>query len=106
MYVAVMMAVAEATSPQGSMLGAVITLLFYGVAPVALVMYLLSTPARRRALRAAEAQADAARADEAQKAQAAQSTLAEMAPVEQTLSEATKQVTHTETGSAPGSQPH
>src|SRR5690606_34366289 len=55
MYVAVMMAVAEAFSPQGSVLGAVITLLLYGIAPLALVMYLLGTPARRRVRRAAEA---------------------------------------------------
>lgn len=61
MYVAVMMAVAEAFSPQGSVLGAVFTLLLYGIAPLALVMYLLGTPARRRALRAAEkAEAEAA----------------------------------------------
>lgn len=67
MYVALMMAMAEATSPQGTVLGAVITLLFYGVGPVALVMYVLSTPARRKALRAREAQAQAsahARPDE------------------------------------------
>lgn len=56
MYVAVMMTVAEATHPQGTVLGAIITFLFYGVAPVAIVMYILSTPARRRARRAAEAQ--------------------------------------------------
>lgn len=55
MYVAVMMAVVEAFSPQGSVLGAVFTLLLYGIAPIALVMYLLNTPARRRARRAAEA---------------------------------------------------
>ncbi|RZI81388.1 MAG: hypothetical protein EOP38_19455 [Rubrivivax sp.] len=54
MYVAVMMAVAEAFSPQGSVLGAVFTLLLYGIAPLALVMYLLATPARRRQRRAAE----------------------------------------------------
>lgn len=54
MYVALMMALAEATSTQGSVLGAIIILLMYGVAPVSLVMYLLATPARRRARRAAE----------------------------------------------------
>lgn len=54
MYVAVMMAVAEASSPQGSILGAVFTLLLYGIAPLALVMYLLATPARRRARKRAE----------------------------------------------------
>lgn len=64
MYVAVMMAVAEAFSPQGSVLGAVFTLLLYGIAPLALVMYLLATPARRRQRRAAEhAEWQAARTD-------------------------------------------
>jgi hypothetical protein len=56
MYVALMMSMAEATSPQGTVLGAVITFLFYGVGPLALVMYLLGTPARRRALRQREAE--------------------------------------------------
>jgi hypothetical protein len=55
MYVAVMMALAEATSPQGSVLGALITLVFYGLAPMALVMYLLGTPTRRKARLAAQA---------------------------------------------------
>lgn len=59
MYVAVMMAMAEATASNGTILGAIVTLIFYGVLPAALVMYLLSTPARRRARLAAEAQADA-----------------------------------------------
>ncbi len=57
LYVTLMMAVAEATSSQGTILGAIITLLLYGVAPVSLAMYLLGTPARRRALRAREAAA-------------------------------------------------
>ena len=35
-YVALMMAVAEANHPQGSLLGAVITFVLYGVGPVAL----------------------------------------------------------------------
>jgi hypothetical protein len=55
LYVVVMMATAEATSSNGTVLGAVITLLLYGLLPVALVMYLLATPARRRAQRAREA---------------------------------------------------
>lgn len=54
-YVVLMMSLAEATSPQGSWLGATITFIFYGVAPLSLLMYLLGTPARRRALRRAEA---------------------------------------------------
>lgn len=60
MYVAVMMALAEAFNPQGSILGGVITLLLYGVAPLALLMYLLNTPMRRRRLREQERQAEIA----------------------------------------------
>ena len=48
MYVAVMMAIAEATHSQGSVLGAIITLLLYGVLPLGLVLYIMGTPARRR----------------------------------------------------------
>lgn len=66
MYVALMMAVAEATHSNGTLLGAVMTFLLYGLLPAGLLMYVLSTPARRRAkhLRemqeTAEAQARAA----------------------------------------------
>ncbi|QPF72866.1 hypothetical protein G8A07_07925 [Roseateles sp. DAIF2] len=55
LYVALMMALAEAVSSQGSVLGAIVTFLFYGLLPVAIVMYLLGTPARRAARRRAEA---------------------------------------------------
>ena len=51
LYVTMMMAVAEATSPVGSVLGAVVTFLLYGLGPAALVGYILGTPARRRAAR-------------------------------------------------------
>lgn len=54
-YVALMMAVAEATHSTGTLLGALITFVLYGLLPVALVVYLLGTPARRRARRAREA---------------------------------------------------
>ena len=54
MYVALMMALAEATSTQGSILGAVITFFMYGLGPLALVLYLMGAPARRRALQAKE----------------------------------------------------
>lgn len=53
-YVALMMSVAEATNTNGSVLGAVITFLLYGVGPAALLMYILGTPARRRKRRALE----------------------------------------------------
>jgi len=56
LYVTLMMAVAEATSSTGTLLGAIITFVLYGLAPVSLVMYLLLTPARRRKRRAREAQ--------------------------------------------------
>ena len=53
-YVALMMAAAEATSPQGTVFGAFITLLFYGVLPLGLLLYILGTPGRKRRQRAAE----------------------------------------------------
>lgn len=55
LYVALMMAVAEASASNGSILGAVFTFVLYGLAPTALVMYVLGTPARKRALKAQEA---------------------------------------------------
>lgn len=56
MYVVVMMAAAEATSTNGSLLGALVTLVLYGVLPLSIVMYLLYTPARRRARKALQQQ--------------------------------------------------
>jgi len=55
LYVTVMMAVVEANSPNGTLLGALITFLLYGAGPIALVMYVMGTPARRRAIKAREA---------------------------------------------------
>lgn len=54
LYVALMMAAAEALHPDGTVLGASFTFLLYGLGPAALVAYLLDTPARRRARKAAE----------------------------------------------------
>jgi predicted membrane channel-forming protein YqfA (hemolysin III family) len=54
LYVALMAAVAEATSPAGSVVGAIFTFVLYGAGPVALVAYILATPARKRAIRARE----------------------------------------------------
>jgi hypothetical protein len=56
LYVSLMMSVAEATNTTGTVLGAIITFLLYGAGPVALLMYILGTPARRKAIRAREAQ--------------------------------------------------
>ncbi|MDM7456480.1 MAG: hypothetical protein P3W97_004315 [Tepidimonas sp.] len=50
-YVVVMMTIAEALSPQGSVLGAFFTLLLYGVGPMGLAIYLMGTPLRRKARR-------------------------------------------------------
>lgn len=61
-YVVLMMAVAEAMSPQGTVIGAIFTFLLYGLLPLAIVLYILGTPGRRRAIKAAEAAADAAAA--------------------------------------------
>ena len=64
-YVALMMALVEATSTQGTVLGAIVTLLLYGVLPISIVLYLLGTPHRKKArqrqeqLERAEAQAQA-----------------------------------------------
>jgi hypothetical protein len=54
-YVVLMMAVVEATSSNGTVLGAIFTFLLYGALPLSIVMYLLGTPGRRRARHAAEA---------------------------------------------------
>jgi hypothetical protein len=51
------MAVAEATAPNGTVLGAVFTFLLYGALPLSIVLYLLGSPARRRARKRAEASA-------------------------------------------------
>ena len=57
MYVVLMMTIAEAMSPQGTVIGAVFTLLLYGVLPLSIVMYVLGTPGRRKLRQRAEAQA-------------------------------------------------
>jgi len=60
LYVVLMMALAEALSTQGTVLGAVVTFVLYGLLPLSLVLYVMGTPGRRRARLAAEAQADPA----------------------------------------------
>ena len=63
LYVVVLMAVVEASSSTGTVLGAFFTLLLYGVLPLSIVLYLMATPARRRARRAAEQAANASLPD-------------------------------------------
>ena len=54
-YVVLMMSIAEATNTTGSLLGALITFLIYGLLPLSLVLYIMRTPARKRAIKAKEA---------------------------------------------------
>ena len=56
LYVALMMALAEAMHANGTVLGAIVTFLFYGLLPTGLVMYVMGTPLRRKARLAAEAE--------------------------------------------------
>ena len=65
LYVTLLMALAEAFGSQGSVLGAIITFVFYGLLPMALVVYLMNAPARRRRIKEREAaeQEDARIAD-------------------------------------------
>lgn len=81
-YVVVLMAVAEATSSNGTLVGALVTFVLYGVLPLSIVVYILGTPGRRRQVHArnmqeraeweankAAAAVEAAAADRAQPSQ-------------------------------------
>lgn len=63
LYVALMMAITET-----SVVAGVATFLFYGLAPLALVLYILGTPGRRRRRREAEAADQANQAKQVDKA--------------------------------------
>ena len=63
-YVVLMMSVAEATNTTGTVLGAMVTFVLYGVLPVTLVVYLMGAPGRNKAIKKR-------RAEELQQAQAA-----------------------------------
>ena len=71
LYVTILMAVAEATSPTGSVLGAIVTFGLYGLLPMSILVYILGTPGRKRKIHAREMQERAAAA------QAGASALAE-----------------------------
>jgi hypothetical protein len=58
-YVVLMVAVAEASSSNGTLLGAALTFLLWGLLPLSIVVYLMGSPARRRARRALEEAAEA-----------------------------------------------
>ncbi len=59
-YVVLMMSVAEATAANGTVLGALVTFVLYGLLPLGIVLYIFGTPGRKRARRAAEAASEAA----------------------------------------------
>ena len=58
-YVVLMMSVAEATNTTGTVLGAIITFVLYGLGPCGLVVYLMRTPARKKALKQRRAEEQA-----------------------------------------------
>ena len=53
--VTVVMAMAEASSPQGTVIGALVTLWFFGFLPLGLVLYLMTSLSRAKVRRAAAA---------------------------------------------------
>lgn len=62
LYVVLMAALVEATSSVGTVLGAIITFVLYGLLPLSIVVYIFGTPARKRALHAQAMAERAARA--------------------------------------------
>ena len=64
LYVVLMAALVEATSNVGTVLGAVVTFVLYGLLPLSIVMYILGTPGRTRALHAPPMAARAANSAE------------------------------------------
>lgn len=65
LYVTLMMAVAEATNSNGTVLGALVTFVLYGLLPIGLVLYFMGTPARKRARLAQEARENQVHTDAA-----------------------------------------
>ncbi|GKT20785.1 hypothetical protein [Acidovorax sp. SUPP3334] len=85
LYVTLLMAVAEAMAPNGTVLGAIITFALYGLLPMSIAVYILGTPGRKRAIHARQlaerdAQAAAARNTEAAVAATKPVEPAEVAP--------------------------
>lgn len=64
LYVSLMMAVAEATNTNGTVLGAIVTFVLYGLLPIGLILYFMGSKGRRRAIKAREV-AELAKAAEA-----------------------------------------
>jgi flagellar basal body-associated protein FliL len=55
LYVSLMMAVAEATHSNGTVLGALVTFVLYGLLPIGIIVYVMGSKGRRRAAKAREA---------------------------------------------------
>lgn len=88
MYVVLMMSVAEATNTTGTLLGAIVTFVLYGLLPMGIVAYIFGTPARKRKIKAQEQAELAAWQAQQAAAQTAASTSADS------------------TGPTPSTQPH
>jgi hypothetical protein len=54
-YVTLLMSVAEANNTNGTLLGAIVTFILYGILPTALMVYLMGAPQRNKARKAKEA---------------------------------------------------
>lgn len=54
LYVSLMMAVAEATNTNGTVLGALMTFVFYGLLPIGLILYFMGSKGRKKAIKARE----------------------------------------------------
>lgn len=54
LYVSLMMAVAEATNTNGTVFGALMTFVLYGLLPIGLILYFMGSKGRRKAIKARE----------------------------------------------------
>ena len=72
LFVVLMVAVAEAVAPNGTVLGAIFTFVGWGVFPLSIVVYLLSTPMRRKARALRELAAEQANTDTTEATEATQ----------------------------------
>jgi mannose/fructose/N-acetylgalactosamine-specific phosphotransferase system component IID len=66
LYVSLMMAVAEATNTNGTVLGALVTFVLYGLLPIGLIVYFMGSKGRKRAIKARELAEMEAKAAQAQ----------------------------------------
>ena len=72
LFVVLMASVAEAVAPNGTVLGAIFTFVGWGVFPLSIVVYLLSTPMRRKARALRESAAEQANTDTTEATEATQ----------------------------------